>query len=100
MRAIIQRVISGSVTVNGKKVSSIKKGLLVLVGITKADTKADREWLIRKLINIRLWPDDAGKPWNKSIKDLNYELLLVSQFTLYSTMKGRSGAPFPSVDFC
>jgi D-aminoacyl-tRNA deacylase len=88
MRAIIQRVISGSVTVNGVKISSIKKGLLVLVGITKADTKADRDWLIRKLINIRLWPDENGKPWNKSIKDLSYELLLVSQFTLYATMKG------------
>lgn len=90
MRCIIQRVLNASVTVGGNKISKINKGLLVLVGVHRDDTKADREWLARKILNLRLWPDEQGKPWNKSVKDMGYEVLLVSQFTLYTTLKGPS----------
>eukprot|EP01102_Stenamoeba_stenopodia_P001422 TRINITY_DN11234_c0_g1_i2.p1 TRINITY_DN11234_c0_g1~~TRINITY_DN11234_c0_g1_i2.p1 ORF type:complete len:216 (+),score=45.24 TRINITY_DN11234_c0_g1_i2:23-649(+) len=89
MRAIIQRVLNAAVVVDGVEVSSIGKGILVLVGITSTDTKADSSFIARKILSLRLWPSADGKPWNTSVSDNKYEVLLVSQFTLYATLKGN-----------
>jgi D-aminoacyl-tRNA deacylase len=89
MRVIIQRVNSASVTVQEKVISKIGKGLLCLVGVGDDDTKEDSEFISRKILNLRLWEDKDGKRWNKSVMDMKYEVLLVSQFTLYSVLKGN-----------
>jgi D-aminoacyl-tRNA deacylase len=89
MRVIIQRVNSASVTVQEKVISKIGKGLLCLVGVGDDDTKEDSEFISRKILNLRLWDDKDGKRWNKSVMDMKYEVLLVSQFTLYSVLKGN-----------
>ncbi|PRP77179.1 phytanoyl-CoA dioxygenase family protein [Planoprotostelium fungivorum] len=89
MRAIIQRVTSASVTVNGNVVSKIGKGSLVLLGITKGDQAKDVDFIVRKILNTRLWPDASGKGWATSLLSNKYEVLVVSQFTLYATLKGN-----------
>ena len=89
MKAVIQRVVSGSVSVNGEIVSSIGRGIVALIGIHRDDTKADLDYIVRKLVSLRLWEDDAGRRWAKSAKDLDLEILCVSQFTLYHVMKGN-----------
>ncbi len=83
MRAVIQRVSQAAVTVNHETIASIKKGLLVLVGIHADDTEKDRDYLIKKLLNLRLFPSEQ-KNIDKNIKDVAGQLLLVSQFTLYA----------------
>ena len=89
MRAVIQRVSHASVEIEGKIKSQIKKGLLVLMGIEDADTKEDIEWLSMKIVNLRIFDDEQGV-MNISVKDLNADILLVSQFTLHaSTKKGN-----------
>jgi D-aminoacyl-tRNA deacylase len=88
MRAVVQRVRHAGVTVEGRTVASIGAGLLVLCGVSPVDTDADRDWLARKIVSLRIFNDDAGI-MNRSIADLAGELLAVSQFTLYaSTCKG------------
>uniref|UniRef100_A0A6B2LP59 D-aminoacyl-tRNA deacylase n=1 Tax=Arcella intermedia TaxID=1963864 RepID=A0A6B2LP59_9EUKA len=87
MRVIIQRVLRGSVSVGGKQISSINRGLVVLVGIKAGDTEKDAQWICNKLLKARLWPKD-NKEWNISLQDQKYEILLVSQFTLYAVFKG------------
>jgi len=88
-RLILQRVLRGTVTVGGKLISSIGKGLVVLVGIHSADTATDADALVSKILNARLWPD-GDRPWQKSVSELGYDVLVVSQFTLYGTLqKGR-----------
>jgi D-tyrosyl-tRNA(Tyr) deacylase len=88
MRAVVQRVRQASVTVDGRIVAAIGPGLLVLCGFSPADTHADRDWLARKIVSLRIFNDDAGV-MNRSIADVGGELLAVSQFTLYaSTHKG------------
>jgi D-aminoacyl-tRNA deacylase len=88
MRAVIQRVRSASVSVDGKVVGSIEAGLLVLLGIESADTADDAHWLALKIVGQRLFPGEEA-PWTKSLLEMGGELLLVSQFTLYaSTRKG------------
>ena len=68
MRAIIQRVTTASVTVGGKTLGSIGKGLCVLVGITRGDTEKDAEYICRKVLNMKLWDDPkGGKPWQRSV---------------------------------
>eukprot|EP00761_Pharyngomonas_kirbyi_P014787 gb/GECH01014817.1/.p1 GENE.gb/GECH01014817.1/~~gb/GECH01014817.1/.p1 ORF type:complete len:155 (+),score=19.24 gb/GECH01014817.1/:1-465(+) len=89
MRAIVQRVSSSSVSVEGREVSKINRGITVLVGINRKDTTKDAEYISRKIVNMRLFANDDGKMWTKSCKDLNYEIMLVSQFTLYGIMKGN-----------
>jgi D-aminoacyl-tRNA deacylase len=90
MRAIVQRCLSGSVTIDGQKVSEIGKGLVVLVGIHRGDTADDIDWLARKLANIRLWPDSADRPWRLNVQQIeNGNMLMVSQFTLYGKLKGN-----------
>ena len=89
MRALVQRVREARVSVDGKPVGSIGHGLLALVGIAPDDTLADREWLVRKIVQLRIFGDDAGV-MNRSVIDIGGEVLAVSQFTLYaSTKKGN-----------
>ncbi|XP_078429103.1 D-Tyr-tRNA(Tyr) deacylase family protein [Wolffia australiana] len=90
MRAVVQRVTSASVEVEGHIVSEIGPGLLVLVGLHELDVEADADYICRKILNMRLFPDDkTGKPWNQSVMQRNYGVLLVSQFTLYGILKGN-----------
>ena len=89
MRAVIQRVSKASVTIDDKIYSQIENGLLVLVGIEDADTTEDSEWLSGKIVNLRVFNDDNGV-MNVSVKDINGDILTVSQFTLHaSTKKGN-----------
>jgi D-tyrosyl-tRNA(Tyr) deacylase len=89
MKVVIQRVSQASVTIDTKIVADIQKGLLVLVGIEDADTQKDVNWLVGKIVNIRIF-DDANHVMNLSVKDLNGEIIVVSQFTLHaSTKKGN-----------
>jgi len=89
MRAVIQRVIKASVTIDEKIHSAINDGLLVLLGIEDADTAEDVEWLSGKIVNLRIFNDENGI-MNVSVKDINGEVLVVSQFTLHaSTKKGN-----------
>ncbi len=82
MRAVVQRVSRAAVRVNGQTIGAINRGLLVLLGIGRNDTDADALWMIKKLLGLRIFPDEAGK-MNRSVTDITGELLLVSQFTLY-----------------
>lgn len=89
MRAVIQRVSMASVTINEHVVSRIETGLLILVGIEDADNEEDIEWLSGKIVNLRIFNDNQGV-MNVSVKDVQGEILVVSQFTLQaSTKKGN-----------
>ncbi|MFU0823683.1 D-aminoacyl-tRNA deacylase [Clostridium sp.] len=89
MRAVVQRVKCSRVKVDGKIVGEIKKGFNVLLGISKNDTIEDAKYLKDKIINLRVFEDEEGK-LNKSLKEVEGELLIVSQFTLYGDCrKGR-----------
>lgn len=89
MRALIQRVKTAKVEVGGRKLSEIGKGLLILLGVTGADTEADIQFLVEKISNLRIFEDEAGK-MNLSLIDVKGEVLIVSQFTLYADCrKGR-----------
>ncbi|XP_060604497.1 D-aminoacyl-tRNA deacylase-like [Ruditapes philippinarum] len=89
MKAIVQRVVKASVTVDGKTVSSIKNGLCVLVGIDRKDAPKEAEWLAKKILNLRLFDGENDKRWDKNVMEMNYEVLCVSQFTLCLQMKGN-----------
>ncbi|BAZ26234.1 D-tyrosyl-tRNA(Tyr) deacylase [Kalymmatonema gypsitolerans NIES-4073] len=91
MRVIIQRVKSSQVTVNGEIVGKIGRGLNLLVGIADTDTDAELDWMVRKCLELRLFPDEEeGDRWQKSVQEIGGELLVVSQFTLYGDCrKGR-----------
>jgi D-tyrosyl-tRNA(Tyr) deacylase len=89
MRAVIQRVSAASVTVDGAVTGQIQQGLMILLGIEDADTMEDIQWLSSKIVNLRIFNDDAGV-MNVSVKDIHGDVLLVSQFTLHaSTKKGN-----------
>jgi D-tyrosyl-tRNA(Tyr) deacylase len=89
MRVVIQRVSKAAVTIDNKEKSAINVGLLVLIGIEDADTDEDIKWLSNKIVNLRIF-DDENKIPNRSVKDLDGDILLVSQFTLQaSTKKGN-----------
>ena len=89
MRLVIQRVGRASVSVDGKLISSIKNGLMILVGVCAEDTDEDIHYLVKKVINLRIFNDDNGVT-NISVLDTGYDILAVSQFTLYaSTKKGN-----------
>ena len=89
MRAVIQRVTKASVSIDNKIYSQIGDGLLVLLGIEDADSEEDIKWLSGKIVNLRIF-NDADGVMNVSVKDMNGEILLVSQFTLHaSTKKGN-----------
>ena len=86
MRAVVQRVSNARVIINYKIKSEIKKGLLVLVGIEDADTIEDIQWLSNKIVNLRIF-DDENKVPNISVKDIDGDILAVSQFTLQASVK-------------
>lgn len=89
MRAVIQRVTQASVTINGNVTGAIDSGLLVLLGIEEADNEEDCSWLSSKIINLRIF-NDVNDVMNLSLKEVQGDLLLISQFTLYaSTKKGN-----------
>lgn len=89
MRVILQRTSQASVSIEGQIISEIQRGLLVLLGIEEADANEDIEWLCAKICNMRIFSDEEGK-MNLSVKDMNGEILVVSQFTLHaSTKKGN-----------
>jgi D-aminoacyl-tRNA deacylase len=89
MRLVIQRVSEASVSIAGKVKSAISKGLLILVGIEDSDTNEDIEWLSHKVLNLRIFPDENGV-MNRSVLEVQGDLLVVSQFTLHaSTKKGN-----------
>ena len=83
MKFVIQRVTEASVTVENKVVGKIDKGYMVLIGVGKDDTTAEADKLVKKMIGLRIFADENGKT-NLSLKDVNGQLLLVSQFTLYA----------------
>ena len=100
MRVVIQRVQSSSVSINGKIVGEIGRGLNLLVGVAATDTEVEIDWMVRKCLNLRLFADEAGKPWSQSVVELQGEILVVSQFTLYGDCRkgrrpsfGNSAAP-------
>lgn len=86
MRVVIQRVSEARVTIDGKIVAEIRKGLFVLLGITDADTQEDIDYLVRKTTNLRIF-NDENRVMNLSIKDVNADAIVVSQFTLYANTK-------------
>ena len=86
MRTVIQRVTQASVTIGGQVKSSIGTGLLILLGIGKNDTEEDINWLVKKVIGLRIFDDEMGV-MNRSIMDVNGEILVVSQFTLMASYK-------------
>ena len=86
MRTVIQRVSKASVTIKGTLKSEIKKGFLILIGICNDDTIEDVEWLVKKIANLRVFDDDEGV-MNRSIIDVQGEILVVSQFTLFASYK-------------
>ena len=89
MKAVIQRVSSASVTINNQVVANIQKGLLVFVGFEAADAKEDLDWMTSKIANLRIF-DDENHVMNLSLKDVDGEIIIVSQFTLQaSTKKGN-----------
>ena len=89
MRLVIQRVKRASVTIEGRDKREIGQGMCVLIGVTHADTEASADWLAEKMAGLRIFEDEAGKI-NLSLQDINGEVLLVSQFSLYaSCAKGR-----------
>lgn len=89
MRAVVQRVKQAGVSVEGKEVSRIQKGHLVLLGVGQGDTREDLEYLAEKIVNLRVFEDAQGK-MNLSLKEINGQVLVVSQFTLYGDCrKGR-----------
>lgn len=89
MRIVIQRVLQASVFVDNVTIDSIQKGLLVFIGIEDADTKEDVNWLCNKIVNLRVF-DDENKVPSISVKDIDGDILVVSQFTLHaSTKKGN-----------
>lgn len=89
MKVVIQRVSNAGVTINGAKVASIGQGLLILLGIVDDDTQQDIDWLCNKIANLRIFGDEEGV-MNCSVKDVNGDIIVVSQFTLHAlTKKGN-----------
>lgn len=86
MRIVIQRVSRASVTIEGTVKSAIEKGYLVLIGVCEEDTEEDVEWLVRKVIGLRVFDDENGV-MNRSIMDVDGNILVISQFTLFASYK-------------
>ncbi|KAL2139085.1 hypothetical protein VTI28DRAFT_5783 [Corynascus sepedonium] len=94
MKAILQRVLSASVTVDEEIVSKIGKGVLVLAAMAPGDTEREAESLASKILKLKLWDDDSGGRWKRSVKDIDGEVLCVSQFTLLASTKKGSKPDF------
>lgn len=93
MRVVVQRVKHASVTIDGNINGKINDGFLVLLGITSTDTKQDVDYLVKKVVGLRVFTDENGK-MNLSLKEVNGELLIVSQFTLYGNCKDGNRPSF------
>ncbi|XP_077907473.1 D-aminoacyl-tRNA deacylase 1 isoform X2 [Ictidomys tridecemlineatus] len=89
MKAVVQRVTRASVTVGEEQISAIGRGICVLLGISLEDTQKELEHMVRKILNLRVFEDESGKHWSKSVMDKQYEVLCVSQFTLQCVLKGN-----------
>jgi D-aminoacyl-tRNA deacylase len=90
MRVVLQRVQSSQVTIDGVVVGKIGRGLNLLVGIATSDTEAELDWMVKKCLELRLFPGTAGDRFDQSVQDIQGELLVISQFTLYADcQKGR-----------
>ena len=91
MRAVIQRVRSGSVAIEGFETQTVGKGFVILLGICPEDTEDDIDWLVKKIVQMRIFEDDEGK-MNRALADVQGDILLVSQFTLFArpSMQRRS----------
>ena len=89
MKVIIQRVLHASASVDGKVVSSIGKGLCLLLGINRNDTHQEIEYIVNKVLNLRLFEDASGKKWEVGVRDAGLEILCLSQFTLCCVLKGN-----------
>ncbi|MCD6519812.1 MAG: D-tyrosyl-tRNA(Tyr) deacylase [Anaerolineae bacterium] len=89
MRALLQRVIKGAVSVEGETIGQIEQGLVILLGIKRGDTEDEARWLARKVANLRIFEDEEGR-FNRSLLEVGGEALVVSQFTLYGdARRGR-----------
>lgn len=86
MRVVIQRVSEASVKVDNQIVGEIGKGLMLLIGVDESDENSDADWLVKKILDVRVFSDDEGK-MNHSVKEINGEILCISQFTLISDYK-------------
>jgi len=86
MRVVIQRVSEASVKVDNQIVGEIGKGLMLLIGVDESDENSDTDWLVKKILDVRVFSDDEGK-MNHSVKEINGEILCISQFTLISDYK-------------
>jgi len=86
MKVVLQRVSESSVKVDNEIVGKIKKGLMLLIGVDEGDEKSDADWLVKKVIDVRVFSDEDGK-MNHSVKDISGEILCISQFTLISDYK-------------
>lgn len=93
MRVVVQRVTKASVTIDGKINGKIDNGFLVLLGIESTDTKQDVDYLVKKVINLRIFSDENDK-MNLSLKDVDGQLLIISQFTLYGNCKDGNRPSF------
>ncbi|EER03404.1 D-Tyr-tRNatyr deacylase, putative [Perkinsus marinus ATCC 50983] len=87
MRVVIQRVTRASVTVENNVVGKIGRGLVLLVGIKESDTMEELDYCVRKCMKVRLWDDDKGIAWRASVTDKDYQLLVISQFTLFGLLR-------------
>jgi len=86
MRAVVQRVKKGSVEIEEKEIGKIKEGLVILLGVGQKDVEKDAEYLVEKIVNLRIFEDKEGK-MNLSVKDIYGQILVISQFTLYGDCK-------------
>lgn len=86
MKVVLQRVSESSVKVDNEIVGKIQKGLMLLIGVDETDENEDTDWLVKKILDVRVFSDDAGK-MNHSVKEINGEILCISQFTLISDYK-------------
>ncbi|OAD54501.1 D-tyrosyl-tRNA(Tyr) deacylase 1 [Eufriesea mexicana] len=88
MKIVMQRVTRASVSVDGEVISSIGNGLCILIGIKRDDTIEDMKYIVKRILNTKIF-DDNNKKWSTNIMDKQYEILCISQFTLYHTLKGN-----------
>ncbi|XP_050531184.1 D-aminoacyl-tRNA deacylase-like isoform X1 [Daktulosphaira vitifoliae] len=88
MKVVVQRVLRAKVTVDSQEVNSIKNGLCLLVGLHKFDQRTDIDYMVQKILKLRLF-DDEGKKWHANVVDMGYEILSISQFTLCYKLKGN-----------
>lgn len=90
MKLVIQRCKKASVSVNEKQISAIGPGMLTLVGLHHEDTETDIQYCAKKLLAVKLWENDNGAPWRQHVKQKAYDILCVSQFTLYGTLSKKN----------